>query len=115
MMIIIRAINLHGGIEKVDPSVSIPETWADFSNRNIQASQCKFLYMIALGLSALMCLNALICGEIVQAFICCRFPHCSLAINSCWLQLKKIPCNALIPKRSTTTNATAWCNNLLVG
>merc|ERR1719245_2045777 len=34
-----RAINLHGGIEKVDPSVSIPETWADFSNRNIQASQ----------------------------------------------------------------------------
>ena len=43
MMIIIRAINLHGGIEKVDPSVSIPETWADFSNRNIQASQCMFL------------------------------------------------------------------------
>ena len=36
-----RAINLHGGIEKVDPNVSIPETWADFSNRNIQASQCK--------------------------------------------------------------------------
>jgi len=34
-----RAINLHGGIEKVDPNVSIPETWADFSNRNIQASQ----------------------------------------------------------------------------
>ena len=36
-----RAINLHGGIEKVDPNISIPETWADFSNRNIQASQCK--------------------------------------------------------------------------
>merc|ERR1719420_176771 len=34
-----RAINLHGGIEKVDPNISIPETWADFSNRNIQASQ----------------------------------------------------------------------------
>ena len=46
VMIIIRAINLHGGIEKVDPSVSIPETWADFSNRNIQASQCKFLDVI---------------------------------------------------------------------
>ena len=37
-----RAINLHGGIEKVDPNVSIPETWADFSNRNIQASQCEY-------------------------------------------------------------------------
>ena len=37
-----RAINLHGGIEKVDPNISIPETWADFSNRNIQASQCKY-------------------------------------------------------------------------
>ena len=34
-----RAINLHGGIEKHDPHVSIPESWADFSNRNIQASQ----------------------------------------------------------------------------
>lgn len=34
-----RAINLHGGIEKVDPNVSIPETWMDFSHRNIQASQ----------------------------------------------------------------------------
>lgn len=34
-----RNINLHGGIEKVDPSVSIPETWADFTNRNIQSSQ----------------------------------------------------------------------------
>ena len=39
-----RAINLHGGIEKVDPNISIPETWADFSNRNIQASQCKLIF-----------------------------------------------------------------------
>ena len=49
-----RAINTHTGIEKVwdstytstakhliqvDPNVSIPETWMDFSNRNIQDSQ----------------------------------------------------------------------------
>lgn len=34
-----RDVNLHGGIEKVDSNVSIPETWADFSNRNIQSSQ----------------------------------------------------------------------------
>jgi len=34
-----RAINLHGGVEKVDNNVSIPETWMDFSNRNIQDSQ----------------------------------------------------------------------------
>jgi tektin-3 len=34
-----RDINLHGGIEKVDNNISIPETWADYSHRNIQASQ----------------------------------------------------------------------------
>jgi len=34
-----RSINLHGGIEKIDPNVSIPESWMDFSHRNIQASQ----------------------------------------------------------------------------
>lgn len=34
-----RSINLHGGIEKVDANVSIPETWVDFSHRNIQDSQ----------------------------------------------------------------------------
>ena len=34
-----RAINLHSGIEKVDSNITIPETWADFSHRNIQASQ----------------------------------------------------------------------------
>jgi len=34
-----RAINLHGGIEKVDTNITVPETWADFSHRNIQASQ----------------------------------------------------------------------------
>jgi len=34
-----RSINLHGGIEKVDNNVSIPESWMDFSNRNIQESQ----------------------------------------------------------------------------
>lgn len=34
-----RAINLHGGIEKMDPNVSIPDTWAENSNHNIQESQ----------------------------------------------------------------------------
>merc|ERR1711976_1009366 len=34
-----RSINLHGGVEKLDPNVSIPETWAEHSNRNIQESQ----------------------------------------------------------------------------
>ena len=46
-----RAINLHGGIEKVDPNISIPETWADFSNRNIQASQCKYLAKVGAQMS----------------------------------------------------------------
>ena len=32
-------INLHGGIEKMDQHVSIPDSWMDFSHRNIQASQ----------------------------------------------------------------------------
>lgn len=36
-----RNINFQNGIEKVDPNVSIPETWAENSNRNIQDSQCK--------------------------------------------------------------------------
>ena len=34
-----RGINLHGGIEKIDPNISIPDTWAENSNRNIQDSQ----------------------------------------------------------------------------
>ena len=34
-----RNINIHGGIEKLDPNISIPETWAEHSNRNIQESQ----------------------------------------------------------------------------
>jgi len=32
-------INLHGGVERVDNHVSIPDSWMDFSHRNIQASQ----------------------------------------------------------------------------
>lgn len=36
-----RSINLHGGVEKLDPNISIPETWAENSNRNIQSSQSK--------------------------------------------------------------------------
>ena len=34
-----RSINLHGGVEKLDPNISIPETWMEHSNRNIQESQ----------------------------------------------------------------------------
>ncbi len=34
-----RGINVHGGIEKMDPNVSIPDTWAENSNHNIQDSQ----------------------------------------------------------------------------
>lgn len=29
-------INLHGGIERVDNHVSIPDSWVDYSHRNIQ-------------------------------------------------------------------------------
>ena len=29
-------INLHGGIERVDNHVSIPDSWMDYSHRNIQ-------------------------------------------------------------------------------
>ena len=36
-----RSINFHGGVEKQDPNISIPDTWADNSNRNIQDSQGK--------------------------------------------------------------------------
>merc|ERR1711936_300656 len=34
-----RNINIHGGVEKLDPNISIPETWAENSNTNIQSSQ----------------------------------------------------------------------------
>merc|ERR1711976_827839 len=34
-----RNINLHGGVENMDPNASIPATWAEHSNRNIQESQ----------------------------------------------------------------------------
>ena len=37
-----RNINIHGGVEKLDPNISIPETWAENSNRNIQDSQGKY-------------------------------------------------------------------------
>jgi hypothetical protein len=39
-----RSINLHGGIEKIDPNISIPDTWAENSNRNIQDSQSKVFF-----------------------------------------------------------------------
>ena len=38
-----RNINIYGGIDKLDPNISIPDTWASNSNRNIQDSQSKFI------------------------------------------------------------------------
>ena len=38
-----RNINIYGGIDKLDPNISIPDTWAQNSNRNIQDSQSKFI------------------------------------------------------------------------
>ena len=35
----LRSINLHGGIEKIDSNISIPETWSHFSQNNLQSSQ----------------------------------------------------------------------------
>jgi len=52
-----RAINLHGGIEKIDPNVSIPETWAENSNRNIQESQGINFNIYALFFKILMSFN----------------------------------------------------------
>ena len=39
---ICRSINIHGGIEKIDSTISIPETWSHFSQNNIQHSQGKW-------------------------------------------------------------------------
>lgn len=36
-----RGISYHNGIEMVDNSLSVPETWAKFSNDNIQRSQSE--------------------------------------------------------------------------
>ena len=41
-----RNINIFGGIDKLDPNVSIPDTWASNSNRNIQDSQSKCVTII---------------------------------------------------------------------
>ena len=38
-----RNINIYGGIDKLDPNISIPDTWASNSNRNIQDSQSTFV------------------------------------------------------------------------
>ncbi|XP_065340358.1 tektin-3-like [Cloeon dipterum] len=36
-----KEINFYSGIEKVDPTVSVPETWAQFSSRNVQRSAAE--------------------------------------------------------------------------
>lgn len=36
-----RGINYYGGIEKYDPTICVPETWAENSNRIIQRSQSE--------------------------------------------------------------------------
>ena len=38
-----RNINIYGGIDKLDPNISIPDTWASNSNRNIQDSQSTLI------------------------------------------------------------------------
>ena len=51
-----RGINFHSGVQHLDPSISVPQTWAENSNTNCQTSQgnlkiekdivklqCKFL------------------------------------------------------------------------
>jgi hypothetical protein len=40
-----RNINIFGGIDKLDPNISIPDTWAQNSNRNIQDSQSKIMFL----------------------------------------------------------------------
>ena len=32
---------MHGGVEKMDPNISIPDTWAENPNHNTQSSQGK--------------------------------------------------------------------------
>ena len=39
MNVSFSSTNLHGGIEKIDSTISIPETWSHFSQNNVQASQ----------------------------------------------------------------------------
>ena len=54
-----RNINIHGGVEKLDPNISIPETWAENSNTNIQSSQGKNnnTYIISMYFSQSITLN----------------------------------------------------------
>ena len=57
-----RNINIHGGVEKLDPNISIPETWAENSNTNIQSSQGKNnnTYIISMYFSQSITLNIFI-------------------------------------------------------
>ena len=41
-----RNISIHGGIDKLDPNVSVPDSWAENSNRNIQDSQGMYTYFV---------------------------------------------------------------------
>ena len=34
-----RGINFHSGVQHLDPSISVPQTWAENSNKNCQTSQ----------------------------------------------------------------------------
>ena len=38
-------VSTHGGVDKVDPNVSVPETWAEKSYRNIQDSKSTYAYI----------------------------------------------------------------------
>ena len=41
-----RNISIHGGIDKLDPNVSVPDSWAENSNRNIQDSQGAYTQFV---------------------------------------------------------------------
>lgn len=36
-----RGLGLHRGVERVDNTVTVPESWADFTNNNIKRSQAE--------------------------------------------------------------------------
>lgn len=36
-----RGLQLHRGIERVDNTVSVPESWAEFTNNNLKRSQAE--------------------------------------------------------------------------
>ncbi|CAH0388564.1 unnamed protein product [Bemisia tabaci] len=52
-----RGINYYSGIEKFDPTVSVPESWAEHSNRIIQRSQNQRMKSMQLRTDSDNCIN----------------------------------------------------------